>query len=62
VILGGGVTEALGKPWLHRVRESMEQNVFPSSLQKCQVLKSELGDDAGLLGAAMLARETPIDH
>lgn len=59
VILGGGVTEALGKPWLHRVRESMEQNVFPSSLQKCQVLKSELGDDAGLLGAAMLARETP---
>jgi glucokinase len=58
VILGGGVTEALGKPWLHRVRESVEQHVFPSSLQKCEIRASELGDDAGLLGAAMLARET----
>ena len=57
VILGGGVTEALGKPWLHRVKESVEQHVFPSSLRKCEVLRSELGDDAGLLGAAMLARE-----
>ncbi|NBX25589.1 MAG: ROK family protein [Planctomycetes bacterium] len=58
VILGGGVTEALGKPWLHRVRESVSQHVFPSSLQKCEIRSSELGDDAGLLGAAMLARET----
>jgi glucokinase len=58
VILGGGVTEALGKPWLHRVRESVSQHVFPSSLQKCEIRASELGDDAGLLGAAMLARET----
>jgi len=58
VILGGGVTEALGKPWLYRVREAIEQHVFPSSLRKCEVLKSALGDDAGLLGAAMLARET----
>lgn len=58
VILGGGVTEALGKPWLHRVREAVEQHVFPSSLRKCEVVASELGDDAGLLGAAMLARET----
>lgn len=58
VILGGGVTEALGKPWLHRVREAVEAHVFPSSLRKCEVVASELGDDAGLLGAAMLARET----
>jgi glucokinase len=58
VVLGGGVTQALGKPWLHRVREAVEQHVFPSSLRKCEVVSSELGDDAGLLGAAMLARET----
>jgi glucokinase len=58
VVLGGGVTEALGKPWLHRIQEAVEQHVFPSSLRKCEVHLSELGDDAGLLGAAMLARET----
>jgi glucokinase len=57
VVLGGGVTEALGKPWLHRIQEAVEQHVFPSSLRKCEVHLSELGDDAGLLGAAMLARE-----
>lgn len=57
VVLGGGVTEALGKPWMSRVRDSFEEHVFPSSLRRVDVVASTLKDDAGILGAAMLARD-----
>lgn len=57
VVLGGGVTEALGKPWVTRVRDGFEEHVFPSSLRRVEVIPSALTDDAGVLGAAMLARD-----
>lgn len=57
VVLGGGVTEALGKPYINRVRESFEWHVFPSTLRKCHFVEGELGSFAGVLGAALLARE-----
>lgn len=57
VVLGGGVTEAIGKPWVARVRDSFEQHVFPASLRRVDVVASTLNDDAGVLGAGMLARE-----
>jgi len=60
VVLGGGVTEALGKPWIARVRESFEEHVFPSSLRRVEVVASTLKDDAGVLGAAMLARDPSL--
>ncbi len=56
VVLGGGVVEACGKRYLSRVRESFEWNVFPSTLKKCHVVASELGDSAGVLGVSLLAR------
>ncbi len=56
VVLGGGVTEALGDRYVERVRESFEWHVFPATLRKCAIVASELGDGAGVLGAAMLAR------
>ena len=55
VVLGGGVTEALGEPYLARVRRGFERAVFPPALAKAEFRASALGDDAGLLGAAMLA-------
>ncbi|MBX3355753.1 MAG: ROK family protein [Phycisphaeraceae bacterium] len=57
VILGGGVTEALGKTWIARVRDSFEEHVFPQSLRQVNMVASTLEDDAGILGAAMLARD-----
>jgi glucokinase len=56
VVLGGGVTDALGKPFVERVRESFEWHVFPTTLRKCRVVAAELGDSAGIVGAAALAR------
>lgn len=57
VVLGGGVTEALGKPFAARVRKRFEEQVFPATCRKCEILVSELGDSAGVVGAAMLVPE-----
>lgn len=57
VVVGGGVTEALKKPFVDMVRASFEQHVFPPDLRKCKILQSSLGDDAGVIGAALLAAQ-----
>jgi len=57
VVVGGGLTEAVGEPWMKWVRESFEKLVFPPELRRCKVVAASLGDDAGLVGAALLARE-----
>lgn len=54
VVLGGGVTEALGEPYVARVRKGFERSVFPPSLRRIDFVASTLNDDAGMLGAAML--------
>ncbi|MEQ8850809.1 MAG: ROK family protein [Phycisphaerales bacterium] len=58
VVLGGGMTEALGDPFVNGVADAMRAFVFPSSTaSKIEVRPTELADNAGLLGAAMLALE-----
>ena len=54
VVLGGGVTEALGGAYVARVAKSFERAVFPSVLRKTDIVASSLNDDAGVFGAAML--------
>jgi glucokinase len=54
VVLGGGVTEALGEPFVSRVRRSFDRTVFPSVLRKTDIVASSLNDDSGVFGAAML--------
>ncbi|MDX2114024.1 MAG: ROK family protein [Planctomycetota bacterium] len=57
VVLGGGIAEAFGQPLADRVAEAMKPLVFPRQLRDCKVVCTQLADDAGLLGAAMLAQE-----
>ncbi len=57
VIIGGGMTEALGTPYLERIRESFDRDVFPDELRACTLVLTTLRADAGVLGAAMLARD-----
>lgn len=57
VILGGGFAEAFGASFAERVKRAMRPHVFPRALADCRVVTTKLADDAGLLGAALLARE-----
>lgn len=57
VVVGGGVTEALKKPWMDLVKASFQEHVFPAELKKCRIVASSLGDDAGVVGAALLAKQ-----
>jgi glucokinase len=56
VVLGGGLAEAMGESFTSLVRESFRANVFPAELRDSEVVTGELGDDAGILGAANLAQ------
>ncbi len=55
VVLGGGLTEAIGKPYVRRVEDAVRRFAFPDSCKSVDVVASELEDDAGVFGAAMLA-------
>lgn len=54
-VLGGGVAEALGAPYLAEVRKWARAFAFSTELGSIQVAPAALGDHAGLLGAALLA-------
>jgi glucokinase len=57
VVLGGGLTEAMGQPFVDRVQKQVRRYAFPDRCKRVQVVASELEDDAGLMGAAMIARD-----
>lgn len=57
VILGGGLTEAIGKPLVDRVHKAAKDLVFPEACRKFEMVASKLEDNAGVFGAAMLAME-----
>jgi len=57
VVLGGGLTEAVGPKIIEWIRKSFDDTVYPSELRDCKIVEAALGDDAGLVGAALLAAE-----
>ncbi len=57
IILGGGLTEALQEPFVERVRASVQRTAFPAIARQVEVVASQLDDDAGVIGAALLAIE-----
>jgi glucokinase len=56
VILGGGLIEALGNRMLPRIAKAATAHVVAASPERVRILDSGLGDDAGILGAALAAR------
>lgn len=56
IVLGGGVVTALGEVYVDRVRAAMADHTFKSIILSSRLVMATLGDDAVLLGAAMLAR------
>ncbi|PYP87385.1 MAG: ROK family protein [Blastocatellia bacterium AA13] len=58
IVLGGGVVEAMGEKYIARVDRTMRKIAFEFSAKNVRVVKAQLGDDAGVIGAATLARES----
>jgi glucokinase len=56
IIIGGGVMAA-GDLLMNSAREVAKRHAFHSSYADCQIVQSKLWPDAGLIGAAMLARD-----
>jgi glucokinase len=57
VVLGGGLTEALGAPLVKLVAMQFRADVWPGTLQT-ELVEGQLKDDAVVVGAALLARDT----
>jgi glucokinase len=55
VVLGGGITAALGEGLLEPARRSLPSHAFPRQRAAMRLETSTLGDDTALLGAAALA-------
>jgi glucokinase len=56
IIIGGGLADRLGDPFVRRVEQEMTQHLHVPELPPA-VMLSELGDLAGALGATVI-----VDH
>ena len=56
VVVGGGIIETLGPLLMPRLRQSFDAAVFPDACKQCKIVETKLRENAGLLGAALLAR------
>lgn len=56
-VLGGGVASELGEPYRQKVLKAARRLAFSTELGSLEVVPAALGDDAGILGAALYARE-----
>ncbi len=56
IILGGGVIEALGEGPVKEVEKVVRRRAMPHTMDNVRVVRAALGDDAGVLGAAVLAQ------
>lgn len=57
IVLGGGVVEALDDTFLDDIRAAAKKYALPNTLSGVQIVPAKLGDNAGILGAAALARQ-----
>jgi glucokinase len=57
VVLGGGVIEAMTDDFIARIDRSTRRVAVDFATKDLKIVRAELGDDAGVIGAAMLARE-----
>jgi glucokinase len=55
VVIGGGVVEAIGEPYVKIVRKIADELVFEVSRRNVRIVEAERGDDSAALGAAVLA-------
>ena len=57
VVLGGGVIEAMGDSLLDPIRQAAAKYALPTTMDGVQIVEATLGDNAGVVGASVLARQ-----
>jgi glucokinase len=57
VVLGGGVIEALADEMMSVIVETTKHYAMAGALKGVEIVASKLGDNAGITGAAVLARK-----
>ena len=57
VVLGGGLVEKLGAPWVRRVERSLQRHALVAAARGVRVTEAQLGDAAAIHGAAGALRE-----
>jgi glucokinase len=58
VALGGGVIEALENEMMPVILDVAGKHAFPGSMVKTKIISCRLGDSAGIIGAAVLAKSS----
>ena len=58
IVFGGGLIEAMGSIMLPRIRKQAQDRVLDSLKDVYEIKEAELGDDAGVKGAAALAMQS----
>jgi len=56
VVIGGGVTQALGESFIERIWEMALRRTLPGAATNVKCLPAALGDDSGIVGCAAYAR------
>lgn len=56
VVIGGGVTQAIGEPFIERIWEITLRYTLPGAAENVRCLPAALGDDSAIVGAAGFAR------
>ena len=56
VVIGGGIIEAMTDDMLARVQQSAKRRALPLVMDNVKFVRGKLGEDAGVLGAAVLAQ------
>ena len=57
VVLGGGLIEAMGEDFVNGVYDVAAELALPNTMNGVEVVGAMLGDDAGVIGASVLACE-----
>jgi len=62
VIVGGGVTDALGDSFIERIWDIAQRHCLPGAAANVRCVPAALGDDAGIVGSAAYAKSQAVTH
>ncbi|MCA9150538.1 MAG: ROK family protein, partial [Planctomycetales bacterium] len=62
IILGGGLVEAMPELFVQTVRETSQKRAMKNFAEQYRVVAAQLGDEAGVLGAAAWVQHQVVEH